>query len=94
MGKKVVKTIKKIGKDADIKALVLRVNSPGGSADASEQIWHAIQNIKSKNIPVVVSMGDYAASGGYYISCGADYIYAEPTTLTGSSGIPVHEMSS
>ena len=87
VGKKVIKTIKKIGKDADIKALVLRVNSPGGSADASEQIWHAIQNIKAKNIPVVVSMGDYAASGGYYISCGADYIYAEPTTLTGSIGI-------
>ena len=87
VGKKVIKTIKKIGKDEDIKALVLRVNSPGGSADASEQIWHAIQNIKAKNIPVVVSMGDYAASGGYYISCGADYIYAEPTTLTGSIGI-------
>ena len=67
--------------------MVLRVNSPGGSADASEQIWHAIQNIKADSIPVVVSMGDYAASGGYYISCGADYIYAEPTTLTGSIGI-------
>lgn len=87
VGTKVIKTIKKIRKDKDIKALVLRVNSPGGSADASEQIWHAIQNVKSEGVPVVVSMGDYAASGGYYISCGADYIYAEPTTLTGSIGI-------
>ena len=87
VGKEVVKTLKKIRKDKDIKALVLRVNSPGGSADASEQIWHAIQNIKADSIPVIVSMGDYAASGGYYISCGADYIFAEPTTLTGSIGI-------
>ena len=87
VGKDVVKTIKKIRKNEDVKALVLRVNSPGGSADASEQIWHAIQNVKADSIPVVVSMGDYAASGGYYISCGADYIYAEPTTLTGSIGI-------
>ena len=87
VGKEVIKTLKKIRKDDDVKALVLRVNSPGGSANASEQIWHAVQNIKSDSIPVVVSMGDYAASGGYYISCGADYIYAEPTTLTGSIGI-------
>jgi len=87
VGKEVTKTFKKIAKDKDIKALVLRVNSPGGSADASEQIWHAVQNIKADSIPVVVSMGDYAASGGYYISCGADYIYAEPTTITGSIGI-------
>ncbi len=87
VGKEVIKTLKKIRKDDDVKALVLRVNSPGGSANASEQIWHAVQNIKAKNIHVVVSMGDYAASGGYYISCGADYIYAEPTTLTGSIGI-------
>ncbi len=87
VAKDVIKTLKKIRKDDDVKAIVLRVNSPGGSADASEQIWHAIQNIKADSIPVVVSMGDYAASGGYYISCGADYIYAEPTTLTGSIGI-------
>lgn len=87
VGKDVVKTLKKIRKQDDIKALVLRVNSPGGSADASEVIWHAVQNIKADSIPVVVSMGDYAASGGYYISCGADYIFAEPTTLTGSIGI-------
>lgn len=87
VGKEVVKTLKKIRKNEDVKALVLRVNSPGGSANASEQIWHAVQNIKADSIPVVVSMGDYAASGGYYISCGADYIFAEPTTLTGSIGI-------
>ena len=83
----VIKTIKKIIKDDAVKALVLRVNSPGGSADASEQIWHAIKTVQAKGLPVVVSMGDYAASGGYYISCCADYIYAEPTTLTGSIGI-------
>ena len=87
VSKEVVKTLKKIGKDKSIKALVIRVNSPGGSADASEQIWHAIQNLKADSLPVVVSMGDYAASGGYYISCGADYIFAEPTTITGSIGI-------
>ena len=87
VSKEVIKTLKKIGKDKNIKALVIRVNSPGGSADASEQIWHAIQNLKADSLPVVVSMGDYAASGGYYISCGADYIFAEPTTITGSIGI-------
>ena len=77
VGKQVVKILKKIQKDDDVKALVLRVNSPGGSADASEQIWHAIQKIKADSIPVIVSMGDCAASGGYYISCGADYIFAQ-----------------
>ena len=82
-----LKTIKKLHKNDDVKAVVLRVNSPGGSADASEQIWHALETLKAKGLPVVVSMGDLAASGGYYISCGADYIYAEPTTLTGSIGI-------
>ena len=84
---KILKTIKKIYDDDDVKAVVFRVNSPGGSADASEQIWHAMKMLQDKGIPVVVSMGDYAASGGYYISCNADYIYAEPTTLTGSIGI-------
>ena len=82
-----IKTINKIHKDEDVKAVVLRVNSPGGSANASEQIWHAITTLQAKGMPVVVSMSDYAASGGYYISCCADYIYAEPTTLTGSIGI-------
>ena len=84
---KMLKTIKKIYKDDEVKAVVFRVNSPGGSADASEQIWHAMKMLQDKGVPVVVSMGDYAASGGYYISCNADYIYAEPTTLTGSIGI-------
>ena len=84
---KILKTIKKIYKDDNVKAIVFRVNSPGGSADASEQIWHAMKMLQDKGLPVVVSMGDYAASGGYYISCNADYIYAEPTTITGSIGI-------
>lgn len=87
VGTKMVKTIKEIAKDKNVKAIVLRVNSPGGSANASEQIWHAVKTLQAKGLPVVVSMGDYAASGGYYISCEADYIYAEPTTLTGSIGI-------
>ena len=84
---KMIKNIKKICENDDVKAVVFRVNSPGGSADASEQIWHAVKTLQAKGLPVVVSMGDYAASGGYYISCCADYIYAEPTTLTGSIGI-------
>lgn len=87
VGTKMVKTIKEIAKDKNVKAVVLRVNSPGGSANASEQIWHAVKTLQTRGLPVVVSMGDYAASGGYYISCEADYIYAEPTTLTGSIGI-------
>ena len=82
----VCKDINALAKDDDVKAVVLRVNSPGGSAYASEQIWHAITNLKAKK-PVVVSMGGYAASGGYYISCPANYIIAEPTTITGSIGI-------
>ncbi len=82
-----LKTLKKVIKDDDVKAMVFRVNSPGGSANASEEIWNAVKLIQAKGIPVVVSMGDYAASGGYYISSEADYIYAEPTTLTGSIGI-------
>lgn len=86
-GKQMLRTIKQISKNEKVKAVVLRVNSPGGSADASEQIWYALQTLRQKGLPVVVSMGDYAASGGYYISCGADYIYASPNTLTGSIGI-------
>ncbi|MCR4664266.1 MAG: signal peptide peptidase SppA [Paludibacteraceae bacterium] len=87
VGTKMLKEITKIRKRDDVKAVVLRVNSPGGSADASEQIWHGVQTLRKKGLPVVVSMGDYAASGGYYISCGSDYIFAEPGTLTGSIGI-------
>lgn len=86
VGNTVVKDLKKLEENSRVKAVVLRVNSPGGSAYASEQIWKAVQDLKAKK-PVVVSMGDYAASGGYYISAGADWIVAEPTTLTGSIGI-------
>ncbi len=82
----VCKDLEALAEDDDVKAVVLRVNSGGGSAYASEQIWHSVMNLKAKK-PVVVSMGGYAASGGYYISCAANYIYAEPTTLTGSIGI-------
>lgn len=82
-----VEDLTKIQKDKKIKAVVLRVNSPGGSAYGSEQVWAAIEAIKAAGKPVVVSMGDVAASGGYYISCNADRIFANPTTLTGSIGI-------
>lgn len=84
--KKVIRDLRKLQEDEDVKAVVLRVNSPGGSAYGSEQIWYAISELK-KEKPVIVSMGDYAASGGYYISCNADTIVADPTTLTGSIGI-------
>ncbi len=79
--------IVKLADDKHVRGMVLRVNSPGGSAFASEQIWEALQYFKSKGKPLYVSMGDYAASGGYYISCGADTIFADRTTLTGSIGV-------
>jgi protease-4 len=78
--------IRKLREDKSIKAIVFRVNSPGGSALASETIWRELELAK-KVKPVVVSMGDYAASGGYYISCMADSIFAQPNTLTGSIGV-------
>ena len=84
--KKVCKDLAKLADDDDVKAVVLRVNSGGGSAYASEQIWRSMELLKKKK-PVVVSMGGMAASGGYYISCGSQWIVAEPTTLTGSIGI-------
>lgn len=83
---KVITDLRKLREDETIKAVVLRVNSPGGSAYGSEQIWNEVVKMKEAK-PVIVSMGDYAASGGYYISCAADYIVADPTTLTGSIGI-------
>ncbi|MCD8297019.1 MAG: signal peptide peptidase SppA [Prevotella sp.] len=86
VSKTVCNDLKKLMDDEDVKAVVLRINSGGGSAYASEQIWHYIQLLKAKK-PVVVSMGGMAASGGYYISSGANWIVAEPTTLTGSIGI-------
>ena len=87
VGDKMVPQILDLAKDDNVKGLVLRVNSGGGSAFASEQIWDALEQFKKEGKPFYVSMGDVAASGGYYISCGADQIYAEPTTLTGSIGI-------
>ncbi|MBO4621988.1 MAG: signal peptide peptidase SppA [Paludibacteraceae bacterium] len=86
VGGKMVEEIDDLREDDDVVAVVFRVNSGGGSAYASEQIHHALELLKAQK-PLVVSMGDYAASGGYYISCNADYIFAEPTTLTGSIGI-------
>lgn len=83
---KMTKDLRDLRKDKNVKAVVLRVNSPGGSAYGSEQIWREVNLLKAEK-PVVVSMGDYAASGGYYISCAANKIVAEPTTLTGSIGI-------
>lgn len=80
-------TIRELQYDDNIKGLVLRVNSPGGSAFGSEVIWKAIDDFKKCGKPVAVSMSDYAASGGYYISAGAQRIFAEPTTITGSIGI-------
>ena len=84
---KLSKAILKLKDDDNVKGMVLRVNSPGGSAFGSEQMWKAVQDFKASGKPVAVSMGDYAASGGYYISCGADRIFAERTTITGSIGI-------
>ena len=84
--KKVIRDLRKLREDEAVKAVVLRVNSPGGSAFGSEQIWREVLLLKAEK-PVIVSMGDYAASGGYYISCAADCIVADPTTLTGSIGI-------
>ena len=82
----VCKDLEQLMNDDDVKAVVIRVNSGGGDAYASEQIWHQVAKLKTKK-PVVISMGDYAASGAYYMSCVADWIVAQPTTLTGSIGI-------
>ena len=84
---KLSETIHDLIKDDNVKGMVLRVNSPGGSAFGSEQIWKAVMDFKAAGKPIAVSMGDYAASGGYYISCAADRIFAERTTITGSIGI-------
>jgi protease IV len=84
---KMVKDIRKIREDDNIKALVLRINSPGGSVLASENILREVNLFKASGRPVVVSMGDVAASGGYYVACSADSIFAEPNTITGSIGV-------
>ena len=87
VGEKMAPEIIRLADDENVAALVLRVNSGGGSGFASEQIWEALEYFKSKDKEFYVSMGDYAASGGYYISCGADRIYADCTTITGSIGV-------
>jgi protease-4 len=81
-----VKTLNEVRDDKDIKAIVLRIDSPGGSGLASDIIWRAVESAKAKK-PVVVSMGDVAASGGYYIACNANKIVAQPSTITGSIGV-------
>jgi protease-4 len=86
VSKDLVETINKVAKDESVKAVVFRISSPGGSAYGSEQIWRALTMLKAKK-PLFVSMGDYAASGGYYIACMADGIVAQPNTITGSIGI-------
>lgn len=83
---KVIQDLRTLQEDTPVKAVVLRINSPGGSAFGSEQLWKAVSDL-NKVKPVVVSMGDYAASGGYYMSAPASAIVAQPTTLTGSIGI-------
>ncbi len=84
---KFVPMLEKLRHQKNLKAVVLRVDSPGGSAHSSEQIWRAIERLKEDSIPVVASYGSYAASGGYYISCGADSIISDPNSLTGSIGV-------
>ncbi len=86
MSNDVIQDLQDLGNDKNIKAVVLRINSGGGDAYASEQIWRAVSQLNKKK-PVVVSMGGMAASGAYYMSMGASYIMAQPTTLTGSIGI-------
>ena len=86
ISKKMVSDLEKLAKDDNIKAVVIRINSGGGDAFASEEIWHSVITLKSKK-PVVISMGSMAASGAYYLSAGASWIVAQPTTLTGSIGI-------
>jgi protease-4 len=82
-----VEVARKLRRDDDVKAVVLRVNSPGGSAMASENIWRAFTLLNETGKPVIISMGDFAASGGYYIAAAGDYIFAEENTLTGSIGV-------
>jgi protease-4 len=83
----VARALREAAETRAVKAVVLRVDSPGGSAFASDEIWRAVERVKEAGKPVVVSMGGYAASGGYYVSAGADSIWAEPSTITGSIGV-------
>ncbi|MFT3781664.1 MAG: signal peptide peptidase SppA [Nibricoccus sp.] len=86
-GEKMSRELRRLRQDPDVKAIVLRVNSPGGSATASEHIQREVRMAKEAKKPVIVSMGSYAASGGYWISTYGDHIFAEPTTITGSIGV-------
>jgi protease-4 len=88
----IIKKIEKAKEDRSIKALVLRVDSPGGSVGASQEIYRALERFKESKKPIVVSMGNVAASGGYYISVPADYIYANPGTITGSIGVIIQHI--
>ncbi len=84
----VLSQLKEIGEDKNVTALVIRVNSPGGGYGAANDIWHGIEQLKAKKkIPVIISMGDYAASGGYFVAIAGDKIVAEPSTITGSIGV-------
>lgn len=84
----ILSQLKEIAEDKEVKGLVLRVNSPGGSYGAANEIWYAVKQLKeTKKIPVIVSMGNYAASGGYFVALAGDYILAEPLTITGSIGV-------
>jgi protease-4 len=84
---RVIKTLEEVRKVKNLRAVILRINSPGGSALASDMIWKKLEQLKRKNVPLYASMGNVAASGGYYIAMGADVILAQPTTITGSIGI-------
>ncbi|WP_457601396.1 signal peptide peptidase SppA [Hydrogenivirga sp.] len=88
-----VKKIERLRKDKSVKALVIRVDSPGGSVGASQEIYRAIERFRSEGKPVVVSMGNVAASGGYYVSAPADYIFANPGTITGSIGVIIQHIA-
>jgi protease-4 len=83
----VAKALDAAARDTDVRAILFRIDSPGGSATASETIWHEVERARERGKPVIVSMGDVAASGGYYIAVAADKIVAEPATLTGSIGV-------
>ncbi len=89
----VLKHLRKALKNEKVKAILLRVNSPGGTVPTSQEIHEAVVALQKKGKPVVVSMGDVAASGGYYVSCGADKIFANPGTLTGSIGVIINLMN-
>ncbi len=89
----VVKKIERLRKDKTVKALVIRVDSPGGSVGASQEIYRAIERFRADGKPVVVSMGNVAASGGYYVSAPANFIYANPGTITGSIGVIIQHMA-